>query len=152
MSDAADRVRQILDPIIESVGVSLWDLEFHKQGPRWLLRIYIDRDEGGVTLNDCETISRDLSAVLDVEEVIPHSYTLEVSSPGLDRALLRPEHFERFTGSLVRVKTFQLVNGQKVFRGRLLGLEDGVVKLELQEGPVIEVPLADITKASLEVD
>jgi ribosome maturation factor RimP len=152
MSDAADRVRQILDPIIESVGVSLWDLEFHKQGPRWLLRIYIDRDEGGVTLNDCETVSRDLSAVLDVEEVIPHSYTLEVSSPGLDRALLRPEHFERFTGSLVRVKTFQLVNGQKVFRGRLLGLEDGVVKLELQEGPVIEVPLADITKASLEVD
>ncbi len=152
MSEAVEQTLKILGPIIESMGLSLWDLEFHKQGPQWLLRIFVDRELGGVTLNDCETVSRDLSAALDVEDIISHAYTLEVSSPGLDRTLSRPEHFVRFTGSMVRIKTFQLINGQKVFRGRMLGLVDGVVKLELQEGTVLEIPMTGITKASLETD
>ncbi len=90
MADAVEQVRQLLDPILESMGLSLWDLEFHKQGPQWLLRILIDREPGGVTLSDCETVSRDLSAALDVEDIILHAYTLEVSSPGLDRTLSKP--------------------------------------------------------------
>jgi ribosome maturation factor RimP len=152
MSDAAGQVRQLLDPILESMGLSLWDLEFNKQGPQWLLRIFIDREPGGVTLSDCETVSRDLSAALDVEDIIPHAYTLEVSSPGLDRNLSKPEHFVRFTGSMVRIKTFQPINGQKVFRGRLLGSDEYTIKVELETGTVLEIPLTGITKASLEVE
>jgi ribosome maturation factor RimP len=152
MSDIAEKIRQILDPILESMGMSLWDLEFHKQGPQWLLRIFIDRESGGVTLNDCETVNRDLGAALDVEDIISHPYTLEVSSPGLDRTLSKPEHFARFTGNMVKIKTFQPINGQKVFRGTLLGLVEGKVSVELETGVVLEIPMTGITKASLEVE
>jgi ribosome maturation factor RimP len=152
MSDIAEQIRQILHPILESMGLTLWDLEFHKQGPQWLLRIFIDRESGGVTLNDCETVNRDLGAALDVEDIISHPYTLEVSSPGLDRTLSKPEHFARFTGSMVKIKTFQSINGQKVFRGTLLGLAEGMVSMELETGLVLEIPMTGITKASLEVE
>jgi len=153
MSDAAEQIRQILDPILLSMGLDLWDLEFQKQGPKWLLRVYIDREiGGGVTLQDCETVSRDLSAALDVEDIIPHAFTLEVSSPGLDRTLSKPEHFIRFAGSTVKVKTYQQINGEKVFRGKLLGMADSVVSIELESGTVLEIPMTNITKASLEVE
>ena len=151
MSDIAEQIRQILIPILESMGLTLWDLEFHKQGPQWLLRIFIDRESGGVTLNDCETVNRDLGAALDVEDIISHAYTLEVSSPGLDRSLSKPEHFARFTGSRVKLKTYQPINGQKVFRGTLRGLVEGMVSMELETGVVLEIPMTGITKASLEV-
>ena len=152
MADLTGQIRQLLDPILESLGLFLWDLEFQKQGPKWLLRVYIDHETSGVTLNDCESVSRDLSAALDVEDIIAHAYTLEVSSPGLDRALTMPEHYARFTGSAVKVKTYQQINGQKVFSGKLLGLVDEMVKLELETGRVMEIPLNDIAKASLEVE
>ncbi|HSB34375.1 MAG TPA: ribosome maturation factor RimP [Nitrospirota bacterium] len=152
MADAAEQIRGILEPILASRGLSLWDMEFQKHGPSWLLRIYIDREGTGVTLDDCETVSRDLGAALDVEDMIPHAYTLEVSSPGLDRRLSKPEHFARFTGSAVKVKTYQLLNGQKVFEGRLLGLSGDRVKVELQPGFVVEIPIGDIAKASLDVE
>jgi ribosome maturation factor RimP len=153
MSDVVDHIRQILDPILLSMGLDLWELEFQKQGPKWLLRVYIDREiGGGVTLQDCETVSRDLSAALDVEDIIPHAFTLEVSSPGLDRTLSKPEHFIRFTGSAVKIKTYQPINGEKVFRGKLLGMADSVVTIELEAGTVLEIPMTNITKASLEVE
>jgi ribosome maturation factor RimP len=152
MSDIAGQVRQLLGPILESMGLSLWDLEFYKHGPQWILRIYIDRESGGVTLNDCELVNRDLGSALDVEDIISHPYTLEVSSPGLDRTLTKPEHFIRFAGSTIKIKTFQPINGQKVFRGKLLGTADGMVKLELETGEVLELPLTGITKSSLEVE
>ncbi len=151
MSEVVERIRELLDPVLGSRGLFLWEMEFKKEGPKWLLRIYIDR-ESGVTLEDCETVSRDLGAVLDVEDFIPHAYTLEVSSPGLDRTLSTPEHFKRFTGSRVRVKTFLSINGGKVFHGELAGIGDSVVRLRLDEGTVLEIPLADISKASLEVE
>jgi ribosome maturation factor RimP len=152
MSDAVDKIRRILDPILQSMGLSLWEVEFQKQGPKWLLRVYIDREAGGVTLNDCETVSRDLSATLDVEDIIPHAFTLEVSSPGLDRALTIPEHYIRFVGSTVKIKTYQLIDGEKVFRGTLLGMIEDKVKVEYKAGEVLEIPLSNISKASLEVD
>ncbi len=153
MSDAGEEIRQILDPILNSMGLDLWDLEFQKQGPKWLLRVYIDREIGsGVTLSDCEAVSRDLGAALDVEDIIEHAYTLEVSSPGLDRALSKPEHFIRFEGSLVKLKTFAPINGEKVFRGRLRGLVGTVVKVELESGELLNIPLSNITKTSLEVE
>ena len=152
MSDIAREIQQILDPILESMGLSLWDIEFQRHGPKWLLRIFIDRENGGVTLNDCEQVSRDLGTALDVEDIIPHAYTLEVSSPGLDRALTRPEHYARFIGSTIKVKIFQPIEGQKVFRGMLLGMSDGVIRIELETKSVIEVPMSNISKASLEVE
>jgi len=152
MSDLAERIKQLLDPILESYGLSLWEMEFQRQGPTWLLRLYIDRETGCVTLNDCESVSRDLSAALDVEDIISHAYTLEVSSPGLDRTLSKPEHFTRFAGSTIKIKVYQPIQGQKVFRGKLLGLEGDAVRLESETGGFLELPLAGITKASLEVD
>ncbi len=151
MADMAEQIQLLLEPILESLGLSLWDLEFQKQGPKWLLRVYIDREASGVTLEDCESVSRDLSTALDVEDIIFHAYTLEVSSPGLDRTLSKPEHYIRFSGSAVKVKTYQQINGQKVFHGKLLGLVDEIVKVELESGTIIEIPLHFIAKASLEV-
>jgi len=149
MSAAAEEIRRILDPILESMGLSLWDMEFQKQGPQWLLR---DREQGGVTLDDCEMVSRDLGAALDVEDSIAHAYRLEVSSPGLDRTLTKPEHFVRFAGSGVKVKTYQPINGQKVFHGTLRGVDGGAVGIELETGDILRIALSDIAKASLEVE
>jgi ribosome maturation factor RimP len=152
MAASVEQIRQVLDPILVSMGLDLWDMEFHKQGPKWLLRIYIDRAQGGVTLGDCETVSRDLGMALDVEDIISQAYTLEVSSPGLDRTLSKPEHFARFTGSLVKVKTFQPINGQKVFLGRLAGMNDTGITIEVEKQGIVELPFQTITKASLEVE
>jgi ribosome maturation factor RimP len=151
VADVVGQIERLLGPILASLGLALWELEFRKEGPRWMLRVFIDREEGGVTLNDCEAVSRDLSAALDVEDVIPQAYTLEVSSPGLDRTLTKPEHFSRFIGSAVKIKTFQPIEGQKVFHGTLKGMEGGIVKMELPGGAVLDIPLGDISKASLEV-
>jgi len=150
MADVVERIQQLLDPILASLGLALWDLDFQRQGPQWVLRIYVDR-ESGVTLNDCESVSRDLSAVLDVEEIIAHSFTLEVSSPGLDRTLSKPEHYVRFISSQIKLKTFQPINGQKVFHGKLLGMELNTIKVEVDAGIVMDIVLSNIAKASLEV-
>jgi ribosome maturation factor RimP len=151
MPDLQEQIQRLLDPILVSLGLTLWDMEFRKHGPQWLLRIYIDREAGGVTLGDCEAVSRDLGTVLDIEEIVPHAYTLEVSSPGLDRSLTKPEHYGRCRGSLVKIKTYQPVNGEKIFRGKLAGLEDRVVVLEQSSGATLRIPLDNISKASLEV-
>ncbi len=151
MSEIVEQIQQLLTPILNSFGLVLWDMEFQHLGPKWLLRVYIDREQGGVTLNDCEAVSRDLSALLDVEDVIAHSYVLEVSSPGLDRSLTKPEHFARFTGTLIKIKTYQQINEQKVFRGKLLGIAENKITLELENGTVLELTLNSIAKASLEV-
>jgi ribosome maturation factor RimP len=151
MSDLQEQIQNLLDPILESLGLTLWNLEFRKEGPQWLLMIYIDREPGGVSLDDCATVSRDLGTVLDVEEIIPHAYTLEVSSPGLDRALAKPEHYRKSLGKQVRIKTYQVINNQKVFRGKLSGIEDAVAVLETESGEILRIPLENISKASLEV-
>lgn len=152
MADVVDHIRQLLDPILASLGLTLWDLEFQRQGPKWLLRIYIDR-ESGVTLSDCESVSRDLSAALDVEDIITHAYQLEVSSPGLDRTLSKPEHFARFAGSTVKIKVYQPIDGQKVFQGKLLGISaENTVTVESTAGTIMEFALSAITKASLEIE
>lgn len=151
MAASTTEIIRVLDPILGSLGLVLWDLEFKKEGPKWLLRVYIDREPGGVTLNDCEAVSRDLGAILDVEELIDHAYTLEVSSPGLDRTLSRPEHYQRCIGRTVRIKTYEAIDGQKVLTGVLRGIEEDVVTIEIGTGKVIAIPRDGIAKASLEV-
>jgi ribosome maturation factor RimP len=153
MPGAEEKIREVLGPILMSLGLDLWDLEFQKSGPKWLLRVYIDREiGGGVTLGDCESVSRDLSAALDVEDFIPHAYTLEVSSPGLDRALTKPEHFIRFEGQSIKIKTYQPIEKEKVFRGKLLGIVGTIVKIQVADDNILNVPLSNIAKASLEVE
>ena len=151
MADNHQKIQDILIPIVVSKGLSLWDFEFKKDGPKWLLRVYIDRENGGVTLNDCESVSRDLGTVLDVEEIVSHAYTLEVSSPGLDRSLTKPEHYAKCIGQSIRIKTYQAIDGEKVFRGILQEFKDGQVKLLADGGAVMIFSFSDIAKASLEV-
>jgi len=152
MAEIVENIQQLLDPILGSYGLTLWDMDFQRQGPQWLLRVYIDREAGGVTLNDCESVSRDLSAALDVEDIIAQAFTLEVSSPGLDRTLSKPEHFHRFAGSTIKVKTYKPLNNQKVFRGTLLGTGADTVRLKLETGETLEIAYIDIAKASLEAE
>lgn len=149
MSDTAEHIDRLLEPILASLGLTLWDLEFKKEGPRWLLRIYIDRESTGVTLGDCEAVSRDLGTTLDVNEIMPHAYTLEVSSPGLDRSLTRPEHYQRSIGMQVRIKTYQAVDDEKVFFGTLTGIEEGTIIIETEKGAALSFPLENIAKANL---
>lgn len=151
MAELEEQIHRLLAPILGSLDLTLWDMEFKKQGPQWLLRVFIDRETGGVTLGDCEAVSRDLGTVLDVEEIVPHSYTLEVSSPGLDRSLKVPDHYRKCQGSMVKLKTYQPINGVKVFKGKLAGLEDGLVILEQDNGISLRIPLENVSKASLEV-
>lgn len=151
MSVTHEQILRVLDPILASLGLTLWEMEFRKEGPHWLLRVYIDREPGGVTLDDCAAVSRDLGTVLDVEEIVQHAYTLEVSSPGLDRGLSRPEHYQKSIGKVVRIKTYQAIDGQKVFRGRLGSLDGSGVVLTTDSGESLRIPMDQISKASLEV-
>ena len=134
---------KLLEPAIEALGYELVELEF----PPHLLRIYIDR-EGGVTVDDCEKVSRQVSAVLDVEDPIPGAYTLEVSSPGLDRPLRKPADFARFAGGRMKLELALPRDGRRRYTGVLKGCEAGEVLIEV-DGVLHKLPLADIGKARL---
>ncbi len=150
-----EKVKQLTLTITEEEGLDLFNFEFKKSGHRWFLRIFLDK-EGGVNLNDCEGVSRKLSAILDKEDLIPHSYILEVSSPGLDRPLLSEKDYAKFKGKNVRIRTSEPINGQKNFRGRLAKYEDGAVTLEIEvrknETKSVSIPYHNIAKAKLEID
>lgn len=152
------RVRAALGPVLSSHGVVLVALEWLTERTGWTLRLTIEREggtptnlAGGVTLEDCAEVSRDASAVLDVEEMIAHRYSLEVSTPGLERPLRSVADFQRFEGQLAKVKLSQPApDGQKVLRGILARAEapEGAVAV-MVDGKCVEVPLADITEAHL---
>ncbi len=155
-TDVASRVAEIAGPVAASLGMELVDLEYKREGRAMVLRLFVDR-EGGVTLDDCAQVSRELSEILDVEDFIHGHYTLEVSSPGLNRPLKKDADYERYRGRLVRVRTFELLpddagNPRKTFTGELLGLESGVVRLKLIEGQTAGIPLDKVAKANLEFE
>lgn len=152
----AERVTALAEPLLASLGLELVELEYKRFGRSMVLRLFIDRP-GGVTLDDCAAVSRELSQILDVEDFIREFYTLEVSSPGLDRPLKKESDYLRYTGRLVKLRTFELLpddagNMRKTFVGTLLGLDDGVVRLTLQEGQSASLPLGKIAKANLEFE
>ena len=124
-----DQVSQFAQPIVESCGCTLWDVEYVREGSERFLRIYIDK-EGGVDITDCETIHRAIDPVLDEKDPISESYHFEVCSAGLERALKRPSDFARFMGSAVLVKLYRPRNGLKEIPGVLRGYEEGKVTLE----------------------
>ena len=145
------RTRRLIQEVVESQGYDLVDVEFKGTGKSSVLRIFIDRP-AGISHRDCELVSEQVGTVLDVEDLIPFSYTLEVSSPGLDRKLAKESDYARFEGKLARIQTRIPLNQQKVFRGRLQGLYDGKVRLELRRGDVLHIPLDVIQEARLEID
>src|SRR5438132_10924828 len=146
-----DRVRQLVQQVVESQGYELVEVEFKGVGKSSILRIFIDRADG-VSHRDCELVSEQVGTVVDVEDLIPSSYTLEVSSPGLDRKLVKESDYTRFEGKLARIQTRIPLNQQKVFRGRLQGLSGGKVLLELPDGNLLDIPLDVIQEARLEID
>jgi ribosome maturation factor RimP len=152
-------VRAAAERVAHSLGLEIFDVEW-KVGKQRLLRVYIDRLPGpanpeglGVSHKDCERVSEQLSVILDVEELIPGSvsYLLEVSSPGLDRKLIKPADYERFVGRLARIWLNDPVENQKYLEGRLAGYTGGNVKLVLRDHE-IAVPFAGIRKANLVVE
>lgn len=145
-----EEVRQIVEPVLESLGYELVDLEYQRESRGWVLRVFLDR-EGGVTLEDCADASGEVGAVLEAQDVIPQAYVLEVSSPGLTRPLKKPEDFQKFRNHLVKIKTYQPLEGRKNFKGTLLGLEGENVRLEVEDR-VYELPLQKIAKANLEIE
>ncbi|MCC2257270.1 ribosome maturation factor RimP [Intestinimonas aquisgranensis] len=135
MAKVTELTAGLAAPIVEAAGCSLWDVEYVKEAGEWFLRIYIDK-EGGVSINDCEAVSRPLSDALDEADPIEGSYTLEVSSAGADRVLKKPEHFAQFTGSEVDVKLYRAREGRKELTGVLKGYDNGNVTVELPGGDV----------------
>jgi ribosome maturation factor RimP len=155
-TDLVSRVTELAESLAASLGMELVDIEYKREGHAMVLRLFVDR-EGGVTLDDCAKVSRELSEILDVEDFIQAHYTLEVSSPGLNRPLKKPADYERYRGRLVRIKTFDLLpddagNPRKTFVGELLGLDSKVVRLKLNEGQTAGVPLDKVAKANLEFE
>jgi len=149
--EIVEKVRAIAAPLAAGEGLELVDVELAGAGGRTTLRLYIDRD-GGVSLDDCTSVSRAVSAALDVEDPLQGAYDLEVSSPGLDRPLRTPEHFEKYAGENVRVKAYGPIaelENRKTFAGPLRGLEEGRALIEV-DGKLFRVPLEQIAKAHLE--
>lgn len=130
MSKVTEAVSALAAPIAEELGLELWDVEYIREAGQWFLRVYIDKD-GGVSINDCEALSRALDPVLDEADPIPDSYVFEVSSAGAERELKRPGDFVRFMGSGAEVRLYQPVNGSKSFIGTLSGYENGSVTLTI---------------------
>ena len=145
-----EQLRELLAPVVAGVGYQLWELEYMPRSGGGLLRLYID-SPNGISLDDCERVSRAVSEHLDATDPIPGHYTLEVSSPGLDRVLRTREHFERFAGERVKLEMMQPIEGRKRFAGRLLGVGESDITLELESGR-ISLPIEDIHRARLAPD
>jgi len=146
------RIREIAERAGGSEDIEIVDVEFVGGGKNRLLRIYIDRLQG-VTHADCEFISEQVGTILDVEDVIPgDSYTLEVSSPGVERKLTTPKDFERFVGKKAKVVLKQPVENQRHWEGKLAGFSDGAVALESSSGKIVHFPLEQIQKANLKFE
>jgi ribosome maturation factor RimP len=151
MSVDLEKIRAIAERVSVSEGLTLVDVEL-KGGPsNALLRVYIDKP-GGVTHGDCQLVSEQMSAILDIEDLFPSRYTLEVSSPGLDRKLVKASDFEHFAGRRARLVLRDPVGEQRVFEGRLAGFEAGRVRLESDQVGPMDVALENISKAQLIVE
>jgi ribosome maturation factor RimP len=148
--ETVKRVTVLAEPILFSQGMELVDVEYRREERGWVLRLTIDR-EGGVTLQDCAQVSQDVGRSLDVEDVISAPYHLEVSSPGLTRALKKDMDFVKYTNHPIKLKTIEPVENRRNFKGRLLGMVDGKVRIDVGDR-VFEISLSNVSKANLELD
>jgi ribosome maturation factor RimP len=148
MRDDPFKLRDLLEPAVAAVGCELVGIEYLPNGKQSLLRVYIDKAEG-VTVDDCTAVSYQVSGLLDVEDPVPGHYTLEVSSPGLDRPLFQARDFERFAGQEVKIRMRFPIEGQRNFRGLLQGLQEQQVVIEGQDGKRVNLPLDQVEQARL---
>ena len=147
-SKRTEMIKEMLEPAVNAVGMELWGVEFLSQGRHSILRVYIDSDNG-VTIDNCEAASHQVSGVLDVEDPISGAYDLEVSSPGIDRPLTRLKDFDRWSGFEAKVELDEAVEGQRRYRGKLTGTEGEDIILLNDAGEKITLPFADLRKAKL---
>jgi ribosome maturation factor RimP len=153
-----DQIRAIAERVTASRGLTVWEIQSRRETSGHVVRVFIDRPgpaataEESVSIEDCEQVNREMSTILDVEDPLPFAYTLEVSSPGLDRPLRGEDDYRRFAGRLAKVVVSEAVDNQKAFEGRLRGLESGEVLLEGPNGRMHRLPLRLITRGKLEVE
>ena len=145
------RVREIAARAAAERGVELVHAEVAGGARSPVVRIFIDKP-GGVTINDCERVSNQVGTLFDVEDLIPNQYTLEVSSPGIERGLYKPADYARFSGNRVKLRTMAPINGQRNFKGKLLGIDGDIVSLEADTAGRIDIPFEQIAKANIEYE
>ena len=156
--DVIGQVRDVAARVAAGYGLEIFEVQFRREAPGMVLRVRIDRPGSGasaeesVSVEDCACVSRDLSAILDVEDVVPTAYTLEVSSPGLDRPLRGADDYRRFTGRRAKIVMREKVGGQGFFRGTLGGVDGSHLLMNADDGRTYRVPVDVITRANLEVD
>ena len=148
--DVIETIKNLLEPILEEKGLELVDIEYAGGGRGSVLRIFIDKEDG-ITVEDCAGISREFGFLLDLHDIITDSYTLEVSSPGLNRALKSSQDFIRFKGKKVKIKTKENLYQRRVFIGHLIDFHDDIASVQM-EGQVYNIPFYDIEKANLELE
>lgn len=136
--------------VLADQNMELIDLEYRREGRGWVLRLFIDK-EGGITLDDCARASQEIGTVLDVEDFIGTPYSLEVSSPGLNRPLKNEKDFIKYRDYLIKVKTFDPIDNRRNFKGKLREISDGRIEMEI-DGGVVTIPLANVAKANLEFE
>jgi ribosome maturation factor RimP len=160
-----EKIRAIADRVAKSRGVEVFDVQFRREAHGWMLRIYLDKPDApvhagragtvegeGVTIDDCQFVSTEVGTLLDVEDIVGHRYTLEVSSPGLDRPLRGPADYRRFTGCLAQFVLGEPVDGLTHLRGRLLGMEGDDVMVAVGKDQVRRIPAERISRGRLEVE
>lgn len=155
--DIQVQIETLVIPILDDLGFELVDFQFKNEGKQWALCVFIDKP-GGITLDNCAEVSREVGAILEIEDPIKSAYRIEISSPGLDRPLKKPADFERFAGQKIKLKTLRSLDPdqrghtRKTFVGTLLGLEEDQVRVEQSDkhGGLVVIPLAEIEKANLE--
>lgn len=152
--DIGTRIESMLNDVLLENDLELYKIDYKKEGKNWILRVYLDKPIGSaqeyVNIDECELVTRYLSDKLDEEDFIDRSYNLEVSSPGLDRELIKDSDYERYAGRLVEVKTYEQINGVKNLEGILIGKNQDVIKIDL-DGEEIEIPEKKISKINLAV-
>ncbi len=149
-SSIPESVAELIEPVIRAADMELVDVEYKKLGRSWTLRIYIDK-ETGITLDDCQKISRQISDMIEIDELIPMKYVLEVSSPGLDRPLKREKDFLRFKHKRARVQTDSPIGERRRFTGTIEDFKDKTLYLNV-DGQIVEIPFTQIAQAKLVVE
>ena len=158
VAEPLEHIRVIADRVARSHGLEVWDIVSRRETTGQVVRVYIDRPgpaatpEESVSIEDCEQVSREIGTILDVEDPLPFTYTLEVSSPGLDRPLRSGDDYRRFAGRLAKIVVSEAVDNQTAFEGRLRGVEGDAVLLEGPKGRVHRLPMRLITRGRLEVE
>jgi len=146
--DLKEKIKNLIELPILQRQIELVDLQWKREGRGWVLRIFIDKP-GGVTIGDCTKISELVGRILDKEDIIHHSYVLEVSSPGIERPLVKPEDYERFKGEKAKITLKEPLEGRRNFTGIIIGFKNGMVFIEV-EGRVRELPFDMVKKANLQ--